>query len=655
MASVERVNAGFPVPGGGDRLRGCGIAAAHVSLTCGLAALLLLSGSRGLQNAVAEGDTRSISLHHIHTDEDITITYKRNGQYDEAALEKLNWFLRDWRRNQETRMDPHLIDIIWEVHRETGGKEPVWVVCGYRSPQTNAMLRHRSRGVARFSQHMLGHAMDFYIPGVQLDQIRAAGLRLQRGGVGFYPTSGSPFVHLDTGSIRHWPRMTREQLSRVFPDGRTVHVPTDGRPLSGYALALADVKRHGSSPSEMSLDAARGAGMNVEVASAEGGARHRFMKLLGLGKHNDEEEEADASGPASSEPESQSPAAPSLRARAKAAVVAAVERAEDKIAAEKTKLAHVVGKLRVIRRAEAAPTPAAAPAQADTSVVPAATAPAIAVASTPPPSTPAPPPAPIQVAVAATAPTAAPASTLPKDAGGIAPMPTDEAAARDAAATPHDVIVARGFWQGPPDGISATRPAPTGAQPVSAAVQRRVASASTESDPTGTLTPWAAETIDHTPSGLALAYAEAPGSGAPVVAAPTAAQKPRTVVTAAVGARTGGDEMTIAVKRVNGRPASAIVTVTNRISTALADGARLRDPWLRAVVMSPSVRRFLTAATLGSPDFRALADQMVKPTSSVMMTFAADANPGLDHDHFSGSAIVFVSTVTFPTRTASLH
>jgi uncharacterized protein YcbK (DUF882 family) len=207
--------------------------------------LLLLSGARGLQNAIAEGDTRSISLHHIHTDEDITITFKRNGQYDEAAIEKLNWFLRDWRRNQQTRMDPHLIDLIWEVHRETGAKEPVWVVCGYRSPQTNAMLRHRSRGVARFSQHMLGHAMDFFIPDVPLEQIRFAGLRLQRGGVGFYPTSGSPFVHLDTGNIRHWPRMTHDQLARVFPDGRTVHIPTDGVPLKGYELARAEIDQRG--------------------------------------------------------------------------------------------------------------------------------------------------------------------------------------------------------------------------------------------------------------------------------------------------------------------------------------------------------------------------------------------------------------------------
>src|SRR6202040_359812 len=125
-------------------------------------------------------------------------------------------------------MDPHLLDLIWEVYHEVGAKEPIQIVCGYRAPATNAMLRRRSSGVARFSQHTLGKAIDFYIPGVSLEQLRHAGLRMQRGGVGFYPTSGSPFVHLDTGSVRHWPRMSSEQLARVFPDGRTVHVPTNG-------------------------------------------------------------------------------------------------------------------------------------------------------------------------------------------------------------------------------------------------------------------------------------------------------------------------------------------------------------------------------------------------------------------------------------------
>jgi hypothetical protein len=107
------------------------------------------------------------------------------------------------------------------------------------------MLRRRSRhsGVARFSQHTLGKAIDFYIPGVPLEKLRATAMRLQGGGVGYYPTSGSPFVHLDIGNVRAWPRMSREQLVKLFPNGRTAHIPSDGTPLPGYQLALADLER----------------------------------------------------------------------------------------------------------------------------------------------------------------------------------------------------------------------------------------------------------------------------------------------------------------------------------------------------------------------------------------------------------------------------
>ena len=209
----------------------------------GLSALLLLAGAGSVHDATALNQTRTLSFHHTHSNEDLTVTFKRDGRYDEAALKQLNHFLRDWRSQDETVMDRHLFDILWEVYRDVDAKQPIQIVSAYRSPATNAMLRRRSSGVARHSQHMLGHAMDFYIPGVPLEQIRYAGLRLQRGGVGFYPTSGSPFVHLDTGNIRHWPRMTHDQLVRVFPDGRTVHIPSDGTPLKGYELAKADIER----------------------------------------------------------------------------------------------------------------------------------------------------------------------------------------------------------------------------------------------------------------------------------------------------------------------------------------------------------------------------------------------------------------------------
>jgi uncharacterized protein YcbK (DUF882 family) len=231
---------------------------ARTGVSLALAATILLGANASLQNAVAEGDTRTLTFHHLHTGEDITVTFKRNGRYDDAALKKLDWFMRDWRKEQSTSMDPHLFDVLWEVYREVGAMAPIEVVCGYRSPNTNAMLRGRSSasGVAELSEHTLGHAMDFYVPGVPLAKLREIGLRLQRGGVGFYPSSGSPFVHMDTGNIRHWPRMTYAQLSKVFPDGRTVHVSSEGRPLPGFALALADAEARGQSPNKLSLEQA---------------------------------------------------------------------------------------------------------------------------------------------------------------------------------------------------------------------------------------------------------------------------------------------------------------------------------------------------------------------------------------------------------------
>jgi uncharacterized protein YcbK (DUF882 family) len=243
-----------------------------------------MAGAGSVHDATALNETRTLSFHHTHSDEDLTVTFKRDGRYDEEALKKINHFLRDWRSQDSTTMDRHLFDILWEVYRDVDGKKPIQIISAYRSPATNAMLRRRSSGVARFSQHMLGHAMDFYIPDVPLEQIRAAGLRLQRGGVGFYPTSGSPFVHLDTGSIRHWPRMTHDQLARVFPDGRTVHLPSNGGPMKGYELARADIERRG----------------NGDDAASVGKKPSLFATLFRGGKSNDEDDEG-ASAPVKNE------------------------------------------------------------------------------------------------------------------------------------------------------------------------------------------------------------------------------------------------------------------------------------------------------------------------------------------------------------------
>lgn len=266
----------------------------------GFAALALTFSTTALQDVIANGDTRTLSFFHTHTKETITVTFKKNGGYDRAELAKLNHFLRDWRNDKETKMNPHLFDILWEVKRDTGGKAPIQIISAYRSPETNGMLRSRSRGVAKFSQHIQGNAIDFRIPDVSIADLRAAGLRLQRGGVGFYP--GSEFVHMDTGSIRHWPRMTRDQLVRVFPDGKTVHVPSDGHPLKNYQLAAAELQRRGQF----------GEQPRTQVASVapDGNALKRFITGI-FGAQNapatntftsNNEEDDDAPAPAKTPP-----------------------------------------------------------------------------------------------------------------------------------------------------------------------------------------------------------------------------------------------------------------------------------------------------------------------------------------------------------------
>ncbi|HEX4765581.1 MAG TPA: DUF882 domain-containing protein [Lichenihabitans sp.] len=228
------------------RKRG-GAKAPQSLLAIALIGLAVVAAPAGTESAKANGDTRTIYFHHAHTHESMTATYMVDGQYDPAVLEKLNWFLRDWRREQATHMDPHLFDVIWEVYRESGSSQPIEVMSAYRSPETNAMLRRRSRAVAEHSQHILGKAMDQHYVDVPMSRIREIAMKLQRGGVGFYPSAGTPFVHMDVGGVRHWPRMSYDQLARLFPDGKTVHIPANGQPLPGYEEARAELEARGDS------------------------------------------------------------------------------------------------------------------------------------------------------------------------------------------------------------------------------------------------------------------------------------------------------------------------------------------------------------------------------------------------------------------------
>lgn len=271
-----------------------------------LTGAMIACGVLGASASAALAETRTLKLYFIHTGEKAEITFKRNGRYDADGLKKLNNFLRDWRRNEPTRMDPRLFDLVWENYRASGATGYINVVSAYRSPATNSMLRSRSKGVAEKSQHMLGKAMDFYIPGVKLKTLRDNALRLQGGGVGYYPNSGSPFVHMDVGNVRHWPGISRRELVSIFPNGKTLHVPSDGKPLPGYEQALASYKSRQNNGN-----------LGVALASSGGGTKRSGGLLAALfGGGADEEEDVGETQVAAAPPK------PVRQAPAKQTVVA---------------------------------------------------------------------------------------------------------------------------------------------------------------------------------------------------------------------------------------------------------------------------------------------------------------------------------------------
>lgn len=195
-----------------------------------------------VQGALA-ADDRTISFFHIHTKETLTVLYKKDGRFLPDAMKKINWILRDWRKDQATEMDPNTIDIIWEMHRELGSAQPVHIISGYRSRDTNEMLRKTRGGQASQSQHITGKAVDISFPDVPVRRLRYSAMIRERGGVGYYPTSGIPFVHVDTARVRHWPRMPRDELALLFPSGRSKHAPADGRPITPADVKAARTRR----------------------------------------------------------------------------------------------------------------------------------------------------------------------------------------------------------------------------------------------------------------------------------------------------------------------------------------------------------------------------------------------------------------------------
>ncbi len=148
------------------------------------------------------GDIRRIKMYSGRTGERIDMIYWIEGEYIEDAVREVNYFMRDWRNDAAISIDTRTVDIMAASHNLLGVSEPYMLLSGYRSPQTNAMLRSRSRGVAKNSLHMRGQAADLRLASRSVNQMAKAAIACRGGGVGRY--SGSNFVHMDCGQVRSW-------------------------------------------------------------------------------------------------------------------------------------------------------------------------------------------------------------------------------------------------------------------------------------------------------------------------------------------------------------------------------------------------------------------------------------------------------------------
>jgi uncharacterized protein YcbK (DUF882 family) len=167
-----------------------------------LVAIALVVGPLAPLDRAFSVDERRLTFYHTHTQKILDITYSIGGEYIDSALVEVNEFLADFRTGDTAVMDRELLDLIYDVRASLGSDASFEVISAYRSPKTNAMLRSKSTGVAKRSQHLLGKAIDVRLRGVPTDSLRDAAVALQRGGVGYYEQSD--FVHMDTGRVRRW-------------------------------------------------------------------------------------------------------------------------------------------------------------------------------------------------------------------------------------------------------------------------------------------------------------------------------------------------------------------------------------------------------------------------------------------------------------------
>ena len=148
------------------------------------------------------GDVRRVHMYSGRSGETVNAIYWVDGEYIPEVVKEISHFMRDLRVDSSIDMNPHNMDIISATHHLLDIKEPYMLLSGYRTPQTNAMLRSESHGVAKNSLHIQGMAADLRLKSRSVKQMAKAAEACAAGGVGHYYHSN--FVHMDCGPVRTW-------------------------------------------------------------------------------------------------------------------------------------------------------------------------------------------------------------------------------------------------------------------------------------------------------------------------------------------------------------------------------------------------------------------------------------------------------------------
>ena len=144
-----------------------------------------------------------LRLQNANTDERLVIDLPGSLRLGQAVGHRLSHFLRDWRKDEVLPIDQKVLDDLIKISGSfatPGNVRDIRITSGYRTRETNELLRQRGYGVARNSLHMVGKAIDFSLPGINIRELSIKAQEFCGGGVGTYST----FVHIDSGSARRW-------------------------------------------------------------------------------------------------------------------------------------------------------------------------------------------------------------------------------------------------------------------------------------------------------------------------------------------------------------------------------------------------------------------------------------------------------------------